>query len=178
MKFGYTIVYVPDVPVSLKIFELAFGIESRFLQESGDYGELETGVTVFAFAAHGLGHMNLPAGHVEAHSSTKPLGIKIALVRQIVRGLVKVNKFGHHRARPLSSPKAPRACRISTTRLNTNSSFCRLIAMYYPCYVVFMKYSKINFRSTRGLGISWIFSMSTDDFYTGGSTRIPPMRAH
>jgi hypothetical protein len=27
VKFGYTIVYVPDVAASLKFFELAFGIE-------------------------------------------------------------------------------------------------------------------------------------------------------
>ena len=69
-----------SVPSSLKFFELAFGIEPRFLYESGDYGELATGETVLAFAAQGLGHMNLPAGHVEVHSSTKPLGIEIALV--------------------------------------------------------------------------------------------------
>ncbi len=80
MKFGYTIIYVPDVSASLKFFELAFGIGSRFLHESGDYGELETGETVLAFAAHSLGHVNLPEGHIEAHSSAKPLGIEIALV--------------------------------------------------------------------------------------------------
>lgn len=80
MKFGYTIIYVPDVSASLEFFTRAFGIERRFLHESGTYGELETGETALAFAAHDLGEMNFPTGHVEAHSSAKPLGIEIALV--------------------------------------------------------------------------------------------------
>lgn len=80
MKFGYTIIYVPDVSASLEFFTRAFGIERRLLHESGAYGELETGETTLAFAAHDLGEMNFPAGHIEAHSSAKPLGIEIAFV--------------------------------------------------------------------------------------------------
>ena len=34
MKFGYTIIYVPDVPASLRFFEDAFGFARRFLHES------------------------------------------------------------------------------------------------------------------------------------------------
>ncbi len=60
MKFGYTIVYVPDVAASLAFFEKAFGLERRFLHESGTYGELATGETALAFAAHELGDMNFP----------------------------------------------------------------------------------------------------------------------
>ena len=80
MKFGYTILYVPDVSASLEFFTRAFGIERRFLHESGMYGELETGATTLAFAAHAMGEMNYSTGHVEAHSSAKPLGMEIALV--------------------------------------------------------------------------------------------------
>jgi lactoylglutathione lyase len=80
VKFGYTIIYVPEVAESLNFFTRAFGIEQRFLHESGMYGELETGETTLAFAAHAMGEMNLPAGHVEAHNSVKPLGVEIALV--------------------------------------------------------------------------------------------------
>ena len=50
MKLGYTIVYVPDVAQSLKFFEQAFGLPTRFLHESGTYGELETGETTLAFS--------------------------------------------------------------------------------------------------------------------------------
>jgi len=45
MKLGYTILYVADVASSLSFYERAFGFKRRFLQESGTYGELETGET-------------------------------------------------------------------------------------------------------------------------------------
>ena len=80
MKLGYAIVYVPEVAASLAFFEAAFGLERRFLHEGGDYGELQTGETTLAFAAHGLGQANLPAGYVRADSSPLPLGIELALV--------------------------------------------------------------------------------------------------
>lgn len=80
MKFGYTIVYVPDVAQSLAFFENAFGLATKFLHESGTYGELATGETTLAFAAHDLGDANFAGGHVQAHHSVKPLGIEIALV--------------------------------------------------------------------------------------------------
>lgn len=80
MKLGYTIVYVPDVAASLAFFEQAFGLSRRFLHESGDYGELETGETTLAFASLALGRMNFPGGFVAACESGKPLGVEIALV--------------------------------------------------------------------------------------------------
>lgn len=80
MKFGYTIVYVPDVAASLAFFEKAFGLSRRFLHESGTYGELETGETTLAFAAHALGAANLPAGYIPASASKKPLGMEVAFV--------------------------------------------------------------------------------------------------
>ncbi|WP_019101436.1 VOC family protein [Chromobacterium haemolyticum] len=80
MQFGYTILYVSDVAASLAFFENAFGLKRRFLHESGDYGELDTGATTLAFAAHPLGRMNLPEGYVAADASPLPLGMEIALV--------------------------------------------------------------------------------------------------
>ncbi|WP_127802988.1 VOC family protein [Hydrogenophaga sp. NH-16] len=80
MKLGYTITYVPDVAASLAFFEQAFGLKRRFLHESGTYGELDTGETTLAFAAHELGDMNFPGGHVHADRSAQPLGFEIALV--------------------------------------------------------------------------------------------------
>lgn len=84
MKLGYTIVYVPDVSASLAFFKQAFGLEQRFLHESGTYGELETGATTLAFAAHELGDLNFPGGHVRADTSTQPLGMEIGLVTEDV----------------------------------------------------------------------------------------------
>jgi lactoylglutathione lyase len=80
MKFGYTIIYVPNVSASLTFFEKAFGFSRKFLHESGDYGELDTGETTLAFASLELGAMNFPPGFVAASSSTQLLGVEIALV--------------------------------------------------------------------------------------------------
>lgn len=80
MKLGYTIIYVPDVAASLTFFEQAFGLKRRYLHESRTYGELETGETTLAFAAHELGDLNYPGGHVKASDSARPLGVEIALV--------------------------------------------------------------------------------------------------
>jgi lactoylglutathione lyase len=80
MKFGYTIIYVPDVTASLVFFEKAFGFPRRFLHESGDYGELETGATTLAFASHELGAMNFPSGYVSANNSAQLLGVEVAFV--------------------------------------------------------------------------------------------------
>ena len=80
MKFGYTIIYVPDVGQALDYFNRAFGLTTQMLHETGLYGELETGQTTLAFAAEMLAYMNYPKGHLSAHASDVPLAIEIALV--------------------------------------------------------------------------------------------------
>jgi catechol 2,3-dioxygenase-like lactoylglutathione lyase family enzyme len=80
MKLGYVILYVPDVAASLAFFEQAFGLERRFLHESGTYGELDTGQTTLSFAAHSLAAGNFPGSHVQASSSAQPLGMEVGLV--------------------------------------------------------------------------------------------------
>lgn len=86
MKLGYTIIYVPDVAASLAFFERAFGLNRRFLHESGTYGELATGETTLSFADHALGKANFPGGHVHADQSPQPLGFELALVTEDVAG--------------------------------------------------------------------------------------------
>ena len=80
VKLGYTIVYVADVAASLKFYEDAFGLARRFLHESGDYGELDTGATMLAFASHALADANFSGGIVRANESKQPLGMEIAFV--------------------------------------------------------------------------------------------------
>lgn len=79
MKLAYTILYVPSVAESLRFFEAAFGLTRRFLHESGLYGELDTGATTLAFAAHEMGERNFPGGHVRASDSKAPLGMELGL---------------------------------------------------------------------------------------------------
>ncbi len=50
MKLGYAIVYVPNVPETMDFYAKAFGLDTRFLHESQQYGEMETGNTTLAFA--------------------------------------------------------------------------------------------------------------------------------
>jgi lactoylglutathione lyase len=122
MKLGYVILYVPDVFASLTFFEVAFGLERRFLHESGTYGELQTGETTLSFAAHELGESNFPGGHVRASVSAHPLGMEVALVtsdvaaahaRALAHGAVEL-------AKPVAKPwgqtvsyvRAPDGCLV------------------------------------------------------------------
>ncbi len=102
MKLGYTIAYVPDVAASLDFYERAFQIPRKFLLESGTYGELDTGDTVLAFAAHELGHANFPGGHVAASESHRPLGIEFGLVTSNVEAAHK--SALQHGATELAAP--------------------------------------------------------------------------
>lgn len=80
MKFGYTIVYVSSVADALTFYKDAFGFETRFLDESGQYGELNTGETVLAFASHTMGEMNLDGHYQKTDLNTTPLGVELAFV--------------------------------------------------------------------------------------------------
>jgi catechol 2,3-dioxygenase-like lactoylglutathione lyase family enzyme len=79
MKFAYTILYVRDVGLSLSFYESAFGLQRRFLHESGMYGELETGSTALAFAAESLAQSNLAGGFQPADPSRPPAASEVGL---------------------------------------------------------------------------------------------------
>lgn len=87
VKFGYTINYVSDVEQALSFFESAFGMKRRFITDEKDYGELDTGETVLAFASHGLGEANLSGGYISATETDVPLGVEIALVTEDVASI-------------------------------------------------------------------------------------------
>lgn len=84
MKFGYTIVYVPSVADALAFYEKAFGFQVRFLHESGQYGELESGATTLAFASLALGEMHFGDNFVPVSAATSPPGIELAFVTEDV----------------------------------------------------------------------------------------------
>ncbi len=54
MQLGYIIHYVENVAATLDFYEAAFGCARRFVTPESDYGELETGATVLAFASFAL----------------------------------------------------------------------------------------------------------------------------
>lgn len=80
MKLSYTILYVKDVPSSVAFYEKAFGLKQRFIHESGQYAEMETGETKLAFASNELAKSNLPQGFQENSLSNLPAGIEIGFV--------------------------------------------------------------------------------------------------
>jgi lactoylglutathione lyase len=84
MKFAYTIAYVRDVESSVAFYEQAFGLQRRFVDESGQYAEMETGETTLAFASDELGASNLPGGFRRNDAAELPAGVEIAFVTEDV----------------------------------------------------------------------------------------------
>ena len=86
MRFGYTILYVVDVAASLDFYERALGQRRRFVHESGQYAELDTGETVLALAAHELAAANLPGVYrPERPPETRP-AFEVCFVTDDVQG--------------------------------------------------------------------------------------------
>lgn len=84
MKFGYTIIYVADVPASMAFWERAFGLQRRFIDATGVYGELEAGATCIAFASHGLMADLLPPECVTEPPSPQHHAFEIGLFTEDV----------------------------------------------------------------------------------------------
>lgn len=86
MRFGYTILYVSDVAASLDFYERALGQRRRFVHDSGQYAELDTGETALALAAHELAAANLPGVYrPEQHPGSRP-AFEVCFVTQDVQG--------------------------------------------------------------------------------------------
>jgi lactoylglutathione lyase len=84
MKYGYTIVYVPSVEQTLEFYHRAFGFDIKFIHESKDYGELDTGETTLAFASHEMGVMNLGGTYIRSNVDESPFGMELAFVTKDV----------------------------------------------------------------------------------------------
>jgi lactoylglutathione lyase len=103
MRFGYTILYVRDVPASLDFYERAFGQRRRFLHESAQYAELETGGTVLAFAALELAASNLPEDHRPAEAAESPPSFEVCFVSDDVAGAFQ--RAVREGAEPVTAPQ-------------------------------------------------------------------------
>ena len=79
MNLAYVILYVRNVGESLAFYELAFGLQRRFLHESGLCGELETGATALAVADESVARSNLPGGFQPADPSRPPMASEVGL---------------------------------------------------------------------------------------------------
>jgi lactoylglutathione lyase len=85
MRFGYTILYVRDVASSLELYERAFAQRRRFVHDSGQYAELETGVTTLAFASRDLAASNLPPQFRPAEVGAPTPAFEVCFVTEDVR---------------------------------------------------------------------------------------------
>ena len=101
MQFGYTILYVEDVPATLAFYGRAFGLSTRYMHESGSYGELETGATALAFVSHAL--LTQIGKTLQPPQLDKPTS-EIALVTDDVAAAVK--RAVDAGAKPVQEPTA------------------------------------------------------------------------
>lgn len=81
MRFRYVLLYVHDVAASLRFYERAFGLRTRFLAEGGQYGELEVdGAVSLGFVGAAQARSNLPAGFRANSLESPPGGFEVGFV--------------------------------------------------------------------------------------------------
>ncbi len=102
LKYGGTAIYVNNVPAALNFYHRAFGFKTRFFDEALQYGELETGGNVVAFASHSLGEMLMP-GRYDRSETGKPSGVELAFLTSDVPAAFKAAIAAG--AGPLAEPK-------------------------------------------------------------------------
>jgi uncharacterized glyoxalase superfamily protein PhnB len=77
MKFGYTIIYVPELQSALAFYERAFGFQRRFVSPDEKYGELQTGETVLAFASNEMATILFDVPIEKKEPGKRPAGIEV-----------------------------------------------------------------------------------------------------
>ncbi len=80
MKLKYTVLYVGDIKRAVEFYERAFGLKNRFIHESGQYAEMETGDSTLAFASDALAGTFFKGqdGYTRNVPGEKPAGIQIS----------------------------------------------------------------------------------------------------
>lgn len=104
LKFGYTILYVKEVEKTVEFYERAFGLKRRFVHESKQYAEMDTGVTALSFASNELAKSNLTPVEFRPNEPTQlPPGMEIAFSSfDVQRDYKRAVDAG---ARSVSAPK-------------------------------------------------------------------------
>jgi lactoylglutathione lyase len=80
MKFSHPTLFVKDVPKAVALYEKAFGLTQRFIHESGQFAEMESGEAALHFAASAAVKYGLPEGFQENSLSNLPAGIAMCFV--------------------------------------------------------------------------------------------------
>ena len=104
MKLSYVILYVQNVGRAVDFYERAFGLPRRFIHESQQYAELETGATTLALVAAELAGAQLPGGITANDPSLPPAGIEVAFTTaDVPAAYERAVKAG---ARAIAAPQA------------------------------------------------------------------------
>ncbi|MFC3034217.1 VOC family protein [Pseudoalteromonas fenneropenaei] len=74
-----TVIYVDNVEEVLDFYYQAFGLSTLGLNDSGDYGELDTGEVVLAFAAHPLAQSQFKQNYIRCQPKQPALGFELVL---------------------------------------------------------------------------------------------------
>ena len=83
MQLGYVIYYVKDVSETINFYEAAFSLKKKFLHESNEYGELDTGSTTLSFASLSMAKNN-KIGFTDRALDFKSSDMEIGLVTKDV----------------------------------------------------------------------------------------------
>ncbi len=102
MTFYSVIYYVADIKESLLFFKKVFDLEAKFVHESGDYAELNSGTTSLAFVSEDLASSHLSKGFKKNSNKELPLGCEIVFTSKDVEAMYqKALKNG---AKDISAP--------------------------------------------------------------------------
>jgi uncharacterized glyoxalase superfamily protein PhnB len=102
MNLSYVIIYVPDVPEALSFYERAFALRQRFLHETEQFGELDTGGIVLAFTGHALAAQAVPVKYRPLRSEDEPVGFELTLTTDDVS--TAYARALHAGAQPVAEP--------------------------------------------------------------------------
>ena len=78
-KLGWVIVYVPDVREAVAFYERAFGLLPTFIDDGGDFAQLDTGSTALAFGSESLA-TRFVGDFRRADPGAPPVNVEVALV--------------------------------------------------------------------------------------------------
>lgn len=95
VTYTHTIFYVKDIEQALSFYKNAFGFDPKFVHESNQYAELNTGTTIIAFASETLAKLNLPKGHIPNNIKQLPQACELVFtVHDVQKAYEKALKAG------------------------------------------------------------------------------------
>lgn len=77
VNFSHIIYYVKDISAAISFYRDVFGFEPKFIHESNQYVEIDTGATALAFVSELLADSNLPKGYTRHDIKQVPLACEI-----------------------------------------------------------------------------------------------------